>query len=284
MDGCLPCKPGCEDVFDAVMVSYAVRGMARVMWSLLPTFTDPNPLTFQLEVGSTASNDSDDWEPVGLPVVDQYMAHDPDQRVWGNTNWTHYRVRLDSASGTHYSQPTGGLGVLAKRDWLKAREIIRQRVLAYRVAHAGQEGYLLKRRWTGQKCTRCLNYQTDEPEDPGCPRCYGTGFECGYYYPVSCVYAEMSPRTYRIELDPSRGAVNSVVIRAEMVMTEVLGEEDVWVNKATDDRYYVHRVTHTAEVRGVPLVAQVEMSLIPYSSAIYGIEIPEQLEHLLGGG
>ena len=51
------------------------------MWELLDTFTDKGPLTFQLQVGSTANQDADDWENVGLPVTDQYFALDGEQRV-----------------------------------------------------------------------------------------------------------------------------------------------------------------------------------------------------------
>jgi hypothetical protein len=99
---------------------------------------------------------------------------------------------------------------------------------------------------------RCLDHQTQEVRDPACPNCYGTGFECGYFYPVACVWAEMAPRARRTELDAgqSRGTVDDVVVASEMVMTELLGEDDVWVNAATDDRWFVHRVSHTSEMRG----------------------------------
>src|SRR4051812_3180266 len=86
------CGPDCESVFDRVVVSHMITGPTRVMWELLPTFTDPGPLEFQLQAGATASNDSDDWVDVGLPVADQYFAVDEEQRVWGKTNFTHYRL------------------------------------------------------------------------------------------------------------------------------------------------------------------------------------------------
>ena len=89
------------------------------MWSLVDTFLDPSPLQFTLQVGTTANQDADDWTDVGLPVVDQFVAFDPEQRVWGKTNWTHYRVRLVTSLGTYYSLPTGGMGTLDRRSWLQ---------------------------------------------------------------------------------------------------------------------------------------------------------------------
>lgn len=276
------CPSECESVFDRVVVSHIIRGPTLINWELLNTFIDPGPLEFQLQVGASSNPDADDWEDVGLPVINQYFAYDDEQRVWGKRNWTHYRLKLTTPVGLYYSTPTGGMGTLGRQDWLKAREIVRQRRLAYRVGTAGQDGYLLKRRWTGEKCPTCLDYQTEEVRNPACPDCYGTGFRCGYYYPMSCVYAELSPRSYRTELDggQSRATVDDIVVKAEMLAITLMGEEDVWVAAKTDDRYYVHRVTHTAEVRGVPLIASVELRLVPFSSVIHTIEIPEQLRRI----
>lgn len=276
-----PCPPQCEPVFDRVVISRLVAGGTRVLWELLDTFTDKGPLEFQLQTGQTSSPDAGDWEDVGLPVVDQYFAYDPDQRNYGKTNRAYYRVVLTTTAGVYYSQPTGSIGVLDRRGWRLAREIVRQRLVAFRIGPGGQAGYLLKRRWTGVKCPVCLDHMTAESRDPACPSCYGTGYECGYYYPQSCVWAELSPRASRINLDTQqRGQVQDVIVPACMVMVDLMSEEDVWVAAKTDDRYYIHSVGHTSEYKGVPLVANVELRLISFSSVIYTIPIPEQLRAL----
>lgn len=277
-----PCPTDCESIFDRVVVSHLIKGPTRVSWELLNTFTDPGPLEFQLQVGTSNNPYADDWQNVGVPVVNQYVAYDAEQRVWGKMNWTHYRIVLNSPMGTYYSTPVGGLGVLDRGDWRIARNIVRERRLAYRKGPGGQNGYLLKRRWTGIQCKLCLDYQTEEVRNPHCLSCYGTGFECGYYYPQGCVFAELSPRSRHTELDgvQSRGTIDDIVVKAEMLMLDLIAEEDVWVAARSDDRYFVHRVTHKAEVRGVPLIGDVELRLIPFSHIIYGIEIPEQLRQL----
>lgn len=280
---CQPCQPPCDQlVFDRAVVSYLIRGMTKISWTLVDTFTDQNPLEFQLQVGQTANPDADDWTDVGLPVVDQFVAYDPDQHVWGKDNWTHYRIVLTTSRGTYYSPPIGGMGTLDRRAWRLAREIIRQRIVAFRFGPGGQEGYLLKRRRTGTPCVKCLDPATKTVLNPDCPDCYGTGFECGYFYPAGCVWAEMSPKTYHLDMDvEQRGAIEDVAVRALMVMTELLSEEDIWVGKKTDNRYYVHSIQHTSEMRGVPLLAEVELRPVPFSSVIYGISIPDQISSVV---
>jgi hypothetical protein len=277
LDACEPCTDQCELVFDRVVVSHLIQGPTRVMWELTDTFTEPGPFEFQLQAGKTANPDADDWEDVGLPVVDQYFALDADQRVWGKLDWTHYRVALTTPAGTHVSAPVGGMGVLDRRDWRLARDMVRQRKVAFRVGPGGQKGYLLKRRWAGADCPVCLDHQTKEVRNPDCPDCFGTGKKCGYYYPMSCVFAELDPKTRHTHLDRQRGTVDDIAVRSTMLMTELLGEMDVFVADRTDDRYYVHEVQHTAEMRGVPIVASVSLRPIPFSSPIYGIAIPDQL-------
>lgn len=99
---------------------------------------------------------------------------------------------------------------------------------------------------------------------------------------MSCVWTEISPKTRHIELDAgqSRGTINDIIVQARMIATDLLSEEDVWVSEKTDDRYYIHTVQNIAEIRGVPLLAQVEMRPIAYTSPIYTIAIPRDLQDM----
>lgn len=271
----------CDPVFDRVVVSHIINGPTRILWELLPEFTDPGPLEFQLQAGTTNNNDADDWADVGLPVTDQYSATDDEQRVWGKTNFTHYRVVLTTSVGTYVSAPESGMGVLDRRSWRLARDMVRSKRKAMRVGDAGQRGYLLKRRWTGQDCPTCLDYQTKEVRNPQCPDCYGTGKKCGYYYPMSCVWAELAPRAHRTELDggQGRGTINDIKVQSSMLMVDLLSEDDIWVADRTDDRYFIHNVQHIEEMRGVPILANVELRLVPFTHIAYSIPIPDQLRN-----
>ena len=275
------CEVSCHNVFAMVHVNYLIAGGTRVMWELTAEFADPLPHTFQLQFGQTGNHDADDWQDVGIPVTDAYYAVDPDQRVFGKVNTSHYRVKLTTDKGVYYSDPTGVYGVLSARDWRIARETVRQ----YNVLHrlTSTEGYLLKRRHFGPACNNCLDYQTGEVRQPDCPVCYGTGFQCGYFYPLGCVYALLSPESHRLEQDNSGsfGTRGDIEVQATMLMLPLLEEYDVWVNAKADRRYTIHRIQHIAEVRGtVPVLARVALRPLPFTHVIYDIEIPDQL---LGG-
>jgi len=275
------CAPNCSNVFALLHVSYLIRGGTRVMWQLVPEFSDLQPWVFQLQVGMTGNPNADDWLDVGQPMSNACYAIDPERRVYGKTQYTHYRVKLQTDSGVYYSQPTSKAGILNARDWRLAREVTRKEQLRNRFA--AQDGYLLKRRILGEACHRCLDLQTNEVKDPYCPECFGTGHQCGYYYPMACIWADISPKTRRIQIDSqARGATADVVLQARMMMMPLIDELDVWVSKRTDDRYYIHTIQDVSEFRGVPLVASVELRPAAYSDPIYNVVIPQQDDWLQG--
>lgn len=275
------CPPSCSDVFDMVHVSYLIRGGTRVMWTLRPKFSDPQPWTFQLQVGLNGS-EFGNWENVGLPIDNSCYAIDPQKRVYGKVLFTHYRVKLTTPNGTYYSTPVSKSGILEARDWRIAQEIVRKEKLRFR--YTSQDGYLLKRRIGGKDCSRCLDLQTGEITDPYCPECLGTGQQCGYFYPLSCIWADVSPRTRRLHIDDQavRGTVGDIVVSGRMLMLPVVDEFDVWVSRKTDDRYYIQSIQNVAEIRGVPLISNVELRPAPYTDVVYNIAIPAQDEWLQG--
>jgi hypothetical protein len=73
-----------------------------------------------------------------------------------------------------------------------------------------------------------------------------------------------------------RGTVQDIKVSARMLMLPLIGEQDVWVNRKTDDRYYIQSIQHTAEIRGVPLIANVVLRPAPFSDIVYKIAIPQQ--------
>ena len=271
----------CDAVFERLTVSYLVRGGTIVRWGLKPEFMDPRPHTFQLQVGQSANPDADDWIDVDAPVVDQFVAVDGEQRIYGKMRWQYYRVKLTTDAGVYFSEPTGLMGTLGRRDWRIAREAVRQELVRMKMA-AGQLGYLLKRRVTGANCPHCLDQQTKEVRNPSCPYCYGTGKLCGFFYPISCVWADISPKAVHLNIDPSRGTAADIGVRARMLNVWLLSEEDVWIQRSNDDRYYVHSVSNIAEIQGVPIVADVEMRPAPATDVVYTIPIPQQIANIGG--
>jgi hypothetical protein len=270
------CLPSCDNVFSLVHVSYLIRGGTRVMWDLIPEFKDPTPWVFQLQVGETGNEDASDWDDVGLAVENTCYAIDSQKHEYGSTANTHYRVKLTTPAGTYYSAPTAKTGILQPRDWRLAKEIVRRELVRFK--YSAQDGYLLKRIISGPGCTRCLDFQTGEVTDPYCPQCRGTGKECGYYYPMACIWADLTPQSKRMDVDDQavRGTVQDIVVTGRMLMLPLIAENDVWVSRKTDERFYIRSIQHIAEMRGVPLLANIEMRPAPFTDIIYDVAIPQQ--------
>lgn len=271
------CGYECADhVFSRVYIRPLIAGGTRVEWELHPEFADATPYTYQLQVGYTGLTTSDDWADVGLPAVDAYFLVDDSQFVYGKSQRTHYRIKLTTSVDTYYSAPANCLGDLSFRDWRLCRSIMRAERVRFREL-AGQQGYLLKRRIDGTKCTACRDYQTDEVVNAQCESCYGTGWVSGYFDPQECIWAAVDSKTRHEELKEDRATVNDIIVGARMLAEPQLDEEDVWVARDTDMRWFVHTIKHIAEIRGYPLVYQVELRLAEFSNGVYQIEIPDQV-------
>jgi len=249
-----------------------------VEWVLHPHFSDPPPYTFQLQFGRTGNPLADDWTDVGLSVINTYYAIDDTQRVYGKTQWTHYRVLLTTSVATYASKPQNLYGSLPKRQWRIAKEIERMELLRLR-KEAGQEGYLLKRRLFGEACS-CLDSQTLEIANPQCPLCYGTGFTLGYYDPYPCFYAELGTHGIDNKLDggQSRGTIDDAPRTwARMINSPQIFSGDVWVDRDTDFRWQIHAIQNIVEVTGLPVIVKAEVRLLPFSHPAYTVIIPNQI-------
>lgn len=267
------CTTDCEWVFDRVRVWHVATGGSRVEWQLHSQFLDPTPHSIQLQVGRTAVPAADDWTNVGLPVTNANYAVDDSQRLFGKTPWTHYRLQLTTPLGVYYSKPESVLGSLSRSDWLKWKNNLRQWDFQLRHGPGGQEGFLLKRRLYGERCS-CLDTRTLEIKDPQHLACFGTGFTLGYFEPMGCIYAELGLRLTREKLDGQRGTTNDLVVGARMLAVPQLMNQDVWVDKDTDIRYFISDVQHTSEIRGVPVSCDIKLKPAPLSHVIYQFPIP----------
>jgi hypothetical protein len=272
------CVNECAWIFDRLQVFPRINGGSRIEWTLHPGFADPLPYDVMLQVGSTGLDNATDWTGVGFSARNTFYLVDDVQRVYGHTQWTHYRVRLETPVGVYYSDPISCWGNLDNRHWRLMREVTRKELLLLR-KESGQEGYLLKRRISGTPCAACISYMTDEVTNAQCPECYGTGFEGGYYAPLGCVYANLTPSGRHEQLDrqQTRGSVNETVATARMLAAPQLSANDVWVDRDTDFRWNIHQVQNVVEMRGVPVVVQAGLRLCPFSDPVYKFPISGQL-------
>jgi len=236
-------------------------------------FRDSQPHTFQLQVGHSADNQAADWENVGLAADNVAELSDDETRVFGAALTAHYRLILNTPVGNYISEPANVYGELDERNWLLAQEMVRKERL--RLHKACQDGYVIKRMRFGDACTTCTDPLTGEITNSSCPECGGVGVLIGYHPPIAAQFfdVQLDNRDERRDNAQMRSTIRDTFLTARVVGFPMLLKEDAWVDAKSDRRYFIHRVQHLAELRGVPIVAQVELRLAPFSEVIYGIEV-----------
>jgi hypothetical protein len=259
--------------FRQVAVDNMIRGVTRVWWQLESAFNDPGPRVFQLQFGNTGLRDSPDWHNVGSPVTDGYVAYDDAWRNSASDLLTHYRVTLTTAENIYVSQAVNCFGELAERDWVLAREVVRKEQLRHKYVSAS--GFLLKPYRFGRPCKRCRDELTGEVLDSNCPICNGTSFEVGYHPPLALQCWDLSPQTINEQQDNEvKGTTREPTpVTARVIGFPTINRNDIWINGASDERWLVQKIQVAAAMRGVPLVYNIQMALIPFSSPIYEIEV-----------
>ncbi len=259
--------------FRRVSVDHMMRGVSRIWWQLERNFREPGPYVFQLQSGKTGLRDAADWKNVGAPVTNAYVAYDPSWDDAGYDLLTHYRVTLTTPTSLYVSQAASCFGELTERDWLLSREIVRREKLRHRFVST--PGYLIKPMRFGTPCPRCRDEMTQELLDSNCPVCNGTGFEVGYHPPLEMQCWDLSPQTIAEDIDIQVKGTTRVdpYVTARVIGFPALNYADVWVNGASDERWQIKQIKVAAAIRNVPLVYEVQMGLLPFTSTIYAIEV-----------
>jgi hypothetical protein len=266
--------PTVDQAFSQIYVDHLILGNTKIYWELNRRLFDPGPYVYQLQVGHTGLNNADDWQNVGSPVNDTHYALDDTRRLYGKQLETNYRIVLTTGAATYYSQPIPVWGKLSKRDWLLAREITRKELLRL-TRYTATDGYLLIRKRSGTICPVCTDPLTGEITKSNDTTCYGTGYTGGYYAPLSCTFFDLSPDGRKEERDlNARGMVDDTTKKGRFIGYPLIRSLDVFVDKSSDERYYVDSVQELAELRGVPIVVAPVLKLIPFSEIVYNISVP----------
>lgn len=267
--------------FRRVSVDHMVRGVTRVWWQLEPIFNDPGPYTFQLQYGRTGLRDTPDWKNIGSPVVDAYTATDSAWHEGGYDLLGHYRVILKTPGNTYISQAANCFGELTERDWAISREVIRKEQLRHRFVSVS--GYLIKPYRFGKFCKRCRDQLTQEIIDSDCPVCSGTGFEVGFHPPLAMQCWDLSPEVIQEDVSEIKGSTReNAYVEARVVGFPALNKNDIWVNGSSDERWRIETIQVAAAIRGVPIIYQVRMGLLPFGNAAYALEVGGEPQERIG--
>lgn len=259
-----------------VDVWHMARGSTEICWGLSENYFPTGPLHFYVDFGRAGT---DEWVALNTePVVDACCFVDPCQRTWEMLSDHYYRVRMlqPSVPGCPVitSAPTLGSGRLNKKDWLRAREIIRKENLQAKIDDT--PGFLLKRKKFGVACPNCRDWDTKDIVDSNCPVCFGVGI-VGGYYPGIMYSVELNAQwARRLNLgSPPKGLNSDSIKLARVIMYPVIDTKDVWVRVDNDERYIIDSYQLVADMKGVPLVAMATLKLAPATDIVYSVPIEE---------
>lgn len=257
--------------FARLIVTFNPEGGTKVVWVMNERFRDPLPHTYTLQVSLSSTPTADDYEDVGLPVSNAFFAVDDERRIVSKSMDVHYRVKLVTPNGTYYSPTASGLTYLNKREWLHARDQIRQTKKMIRKYTGCYEGFLLKRKRFGVACTRCLDPVSQEVRDSKCSICRGTRYVAGYFAMVP-LDMELGQEQTSERLEEQAGMTKTLAIQAKCAADIILNTGDVFVSKRSGRRWFIE-ISQTVEYRGYPTKYELTIRLLPFSDIVYSIPI-----------
>lgn len=261
--------------FERIMVDHLFRGTTRVWWRLDPLLTTPPPHTFKLEASYVGTPGALDWVLLAEEDDATYLTYDTTRELTGKNLFTHFRVILEAGGQVFYSNAMPIWGVLTQGNWSLAREIVRKHELHQK--NTAIEGYILRRMRYGADADAVVDPLTGAQITSFNRTSWGTPFKVGYHPPVE-FKIEIQPRTIVEErggADPVKYSSKPDTMIATAVAFPQIVMEDVWVNKYTDERWRVGQITHISSLQGVPLLIQVELTLIPHNDIVYQIPVDE---------
>jgi hypothetical protein len=255
-----------------VIVVPAREGGTLVQWSLGSQIRDAGEYGYSLQVGNAGVHDPDAWQTI-QSGTDVCFFIDSERRSPGVQNFTHYRLKLQTKETIFYSRPFHTFGKLNYADWRLYGAILRAEGIRL-ARREGTNGILLKRKISGIKCTRCIDFGTGEVKDGNCKVCYGIGWAGGYYSAIPCFYVNTDPSGSTIKRDiKMQGPVAETQVVGRALASPLLTSGDLWVNAESSERFRIQQIIHLAEVKGVPAIYRIVMERLPFSDVAYSISL-----------
>jgi hypothetical protein len=257
--------------FERTTIKFSPNGDTRVQWDLTRLLTDPGPYYFTLQ-GARSSVDTGDFINIGIPALNAWYLVDDENRLFGKSEDWFYRIKLQTGLRTYYSPIISADSGVDYRTWRLAREIYRKEKLRLG-KYAGLEStLLLKRKRSGQKCTRCADPLTDEPIDNNCQVCLGTGTVNGYYKAVPIlIEMPVSNEVEKVDIEYSGTKGQAMVQNCRILGDPAVVSQDVIWDKGSGRRFVVHETTELVTMRGYNIVSAVNLRMAPFTDVIYTI-------------
>lgn len=257
-----------------LVVYPAYPGKTYVTWDLHPNMQDPRPYTFQLQ-RCLSANPDDNWEDVGEPKQDVPVLVDENSIRTGYLLDCYYRIVMKTErKATYTSEPEGCFGQLHREEWKLALEILSKENLLFK--KTAVPGALLQVIRQGERCPYCKGDFDDGVLNSQCEHCFGTGYLGGYHKPFQFQAWQVTPsQKNEIHYSNNVASLNMTVDRYQARATGIpeVYSGDIWVDLSTAQRFKVQASKVIAQVRRVPLVRMIDMTLLPATDITYKIPI-----------
>jgi len=255
--------------------SYAIAALGqdgvRVYWQLQPTLpAEGNRFT----VYRNNDRGNGTWEQIGDPVFDTWTFLDSTVQLTGKFPYIVYKIRIQNDRVDAESSEIYLYGGLTPRQRNLAKAILRRQAL-YARHNPVLQGYLLKRKHTGVRCS-CVDPSTKLVLNSDCTNCFGTGFIAGYWNEsVTQTLVATTELSAVPVFDPNAifGTTTKAIIKVKMSGLPPVGMYDVWVHSQSNNRFYIVDLKVSAEVGGLPVQYDAAMQLANYKDIIYTYRI-----------
>ncbi len=249
--------------FEWTYVTTDLQMQKIITWQMDSSFQPDGPVDFYVDKARSGG----EWEEIAGPITDDCLYIDPVRWNWNKDMNTFYRIRYDAGiSEWVYSVPVRAIGGWERTDYALMRTIVRKELLQYN--KYGLTGVLLNRRDWGAECTLCTEFDTGEATDGQCPECFGTGISGGYFSPIP---KTVLPLDKALKMQSSKLAMKDDTQRGVRCVAypTLIKENDLWLDDKNGTRWSIRGIKPVAELKGVPLVYQLTLKLIPMTDIIY---------------
>ena len=241
-------------------------------WTITADVTALPPWRFRLQQSDTGR---DSWTTV-YECVNLFSYTEPPRPKFNFDISLYFRIEADFGGSIHYSSPRTVLGDLSKRDFLIAREIMRQVNQTYDKGRGGHPVEVWQVIRTGILCTACRDEVSQQILDKDCRVCFGTGSVGGYHGPYP-THAQFSLKQSRKELK----TVMDEVPQYQITLTAGvhINRQDLIVDVPSRRVYEVLVPASVHEIRRIPTVYTAAAVEIPPDRQVYALG-GEAIDHV----
>ena len=248
--------------FKSLLVYINNKGHRVLAWQFVAGAAIPQKSTLTVQYARSGGP----WQILAEDLPLAYCYTDTRATNKNKYNNDFYRVTLKTPAGIQYTSQIQQSGInLVYPYSSKAANLLRLSELE--AQETGRQGFLLKKIVYGQKCPVCRQFEDDHPVNQHCPHCLGTGKKGGYYKAISLNILESSQQQ-SVAVGP-QGQLQTKILQAKCSAWPLIRPGDVWVDKFTNQRYYIDQAAIASKLKHVPLVYMLTMHYLQQTDILH---------------